>query len=137
MDKINQILESKGIAITKPRVIILQHLLSKHMHVTPSELHVYLNRFHKISKATIYNTLNLFTNHHLLKKIYLYNGSCFYDSNVKKHYHIYDTTTHSLKDIPIDDMLSISEIAELYIDKNKSELIKSEVLFYTKSLDKV
>jgi Fur family iron response transcriptional regulator len=77
-------------------------------HVTAEQLHgEALAAAFKVSLATIYNTLNLFTNSGLLREIVVEPGSSFFDTNTAEHYHFYFEETHQLVDIP-GDMVVLS-----------------------------
>jgi len=64
------------------------------------------------SKATIYNTLGLFAKKGLVKEVIVDPSKVFYDSNVSKHFHFFNTDTGMLTDIPVDTLL-IDNIPEL------------------------
>lgn len=55
-----------------------------------------------ISRATVYNTLNLFAKKGLLKTQVLREGTAVFDPNVKPHHHFIDTATGRIYDIPWD-----------------------------------
>jgi Fe2+ or Zn2+ uptake regulation protein len=59
-----------------------------------------------ISRATVYNTLNLMTEKGLLRQHPFGNGAVF-DSNVAGHHHLIDEETGEIRDIPWD-RLSVS-----------------------------
>lgn len=53
-----------------------------------------------ISRATVYNTLNLLVEKGLLKAQVLKEGTVVFDSNIKQHHHFIDEDTGSIFDIP-------------------------------------
>jgi Fur family iron response transcriptional regulator len=58
------------------------------------------NRCRTISRATVYNTLNLFTEKGLLKPQPLKEGVVVFDPHVKPHHHFIDEDTGNVIDIP-------------------------------------
>jgi len=61
----------------------------------------------KASKATVYNTLNLFTQHGLVREVCVDAGKVYYDSNTEEHHHIYNVETGELWDVEADAMSAI------------------------------
>merc|ERR1711991_766332 len=53
----------------------------------------------KISLATIYNTVEAFTNAGYLKEILTSKNKSYYDTNIKSHHHFYDEGSKELTDI--------------------------------------
>jgi Fur family iron response transcriptional regulator len=53
-----------------------------------------------ISRATVYNTLNLFVNKGLLQRILVAEGRFVYDPDLSPHHHIVDEDTGVVHDIP-------------------------------------
>jgi Fur family iron response transcriptional regulator len=53
----------------------------------------------RASKATVYNTLNLFSRHGLLREVYVDAGKVYFDSNTDEHHHIYNVDTGELWDV--------------------------------------
>ena len=57
------------------------------------------------SKATVYNTLNLFRAQGLLRTVDVDPTRQFYDSSTVAHHHFYNVDTGELTDIPLDSVL--------------------------------
>ena len=55
----------------------------------------------RVSKATVYNTLNLFADHGLLRQLSVDGSRAWFDSNVEPHYHFHDLTSGALIDVPV------------------------------------
>ena len=53
-----------------------------------------------ISRATVYNTLNLLVEKGLLQAQILKEGTVVFDSNIKQHHHFIDDDTGVIYDIP-------------------------------------
>jgi len=82
------------------------------MHVTADSLYSELiDRDINISLATIYNVLNVFTSHGLLREISIDPSRSYFDTNIKRHYHYYFEKTGKLEDISIEE-LKISPMPE-------------------------
>ncbi|MCW8987842.1 MAG: transcriptional repressor, partial [Gammaproteobacteria bacterium] len=65
----------------------------------------------KASKATIYNTLGLFAKKGLVKEVIVDPSKVFYDSNVSRHFHFFNTDTGILTDIP-DGAINVDHLPE-------------------------
>ena len=57
-------------------------------------------RHPETSKATVYNTLNLFREKGLIREVIVDPNKVFYDSNTEEHHHFYDVVNGTLTDIP-------------------------------------
>ncbi len=66
----------------------------------------------RISKATVYNTLNLFADHKLIREVSVDSTRQFYDSTIEPHHHFYNVDTGSLTDIQRND-LEFSRLPQL------------------------
>lgn len=58
----------------------------------------------KASKATVYNTLKLFTQHGLLRELHVEAGKVYFDSNTSEHHHIYNVDSGELSDIEAETL---------------------------------
>jgi Fur family iron response transcriptional regulator len=86
--------------LTKPRRVIANALLAHHQHVTAEQLYDQIRQSgHKVSRATIYNTLGLFAQKGLIRPIYIDAASTFYDSNTSHHHHFYNVDSGELIDM--------------------------------------
>lgn len=95
-------LESHGIIPTRQRVNLAQILLTKPQHLSAEQLMetAWANGDHHVSKATVYNTLNLFVERGLIREIIADPTKSFYDSTTTTHGHYYNVDTGALMDIP-------------------------------------
>jgi len=66
----------------------------------------------RISKATVYNTLKLFSEHGLVKEVMVDPVRKFYDSTTHPHHHFYNVDTGELSDIP-DAQVSFGDLPDL------------------------
>ena len=95
-----QLLRRHGVSPTRQRVAIARLLFSRPQHVSADEVWSQANRVDPTtSKATVYNTLNLFSARGLIREVIAHPGKVYYDSNTAPHHHFYDVDTGALIDI--------------------------------------
>ena len=96
-------LRSSNLRPTKQRLKICKYLFDrkKTFHFTVETLNKKINKYGatKVSLATIYNTVEAFTNAGYLKEILTSKNKSYYDTNIKSHHHFYDEGTKELTDI--------------------------------------
>lgn len=95
------ILRDHGIQPSAQRLAVAEYVLATEEH--PSADHVWARVKEKmpmLSRATIYNTLNLFVEKGLLKELVLAEGKVVFDPNVEQHHHFIDDETGSIHDVP-------------------------------------
>lgn len=69
-------------------------------HVTAEALHTEaIAAGVRVSLATVYNTLNQFTDAGLMREIIVDGGRAYFDTNVSNHHHFFHTDTGALEDI--------------------------------------
>ncbi len=66
----------------------------------------------RVSKATVYNTLNLFCERGLLRTVNVDPTRQFYDPTTTQHHHFYNVDTGELADIPVG-AVTIEAMADL------------------------
>ncbi len=125
----NEIIEffrNRGISLTKPRVEIGCLLLRSHRHLTSSQIvNMVYQSIPSASRATIFNTLNLFLEHGLIQKLDIPMGKSVYDTNMSPHHHIYDEKTGDIVDIHLSDRLE---------EELRKDIVKKAPLGYKKSV---
>ena len=98
-----QKLRSSNLRPTKQRLKICQFLFDreKTFHFTVETLNKKISKYGagKVSLATIYNTVEAFTNAGYLKEILTSKNKSYYDTNIKSHHHFYDEGSKELTDI--------------------------------------
>ncbi|MCK4466958.1 MAG: transcriptional repressor [Desulfobacterales bacterium] len=83
-------LNKKGSTLTIQRHAVLEYLYENRTHPTVEEIyHSLKEKFSTISKATIYNTLELLKNHGLIQEITIEKGKLRFDYEVKPHHHFF------------------------------------------------
>ena len=94
-----------GINPTHQRIEIAYALFSRQEHLSADQILSVVNPRHsETSKATVYNTLNLFVERKLIREVIVDPSKVFYDPNTHIHHHFYDVATGMLTDIDSDDL---------------------------------
>jgi Fur family iron response transcriptional regulator len=94
-------LEKRGIQPTPQRLRIAELLFARDQHLTADQVIEGLaTGATRISKATVYNTLNLFAEKGLLRALQVDPERGLFDSNMRPHYHIHVEDTGELIDVP-------------------------------------
>lgn len=107
------VLRQHGINPTAQRLTIAEILFSKYQHMSADQvLNAVNGKQTSVSKATVYNTLNLFSEKGLIKPVIIDPNKVFYDSNITAHYHIYNEDSGELLDLDAQT-LKISGMPEL------------------------
>lgn len=102
-DEIAQLLLSRSVLPTAQRVEVGLVILAKAQHLSAEQIITALRaRGSRVSKATVYNTLNLFCARHLLRTVEVDPTRQFYDSSIEPHHHFYNVDTGELTDIPVE-----------------------------------
>lgn len=105
--------DQHGILPTPQRVEIAQILFRRPQHLSADQI---IERLRtggsRVSKATVYNTLNLFGERGIVKEVMVDPERKFYDSTTRPHHHFYNVDTGELRDIP-DEQVAFSQLPEL------------------------
>jgi Fur family iron response transcriptional regulator len=101
-DEVVQLLVGRGVLPTAQRVEVALVILARPQHLSADQIIAALrHNGSRVSKATVYNTLNLFCERGLLKTVEVDPTRHFYDSSVDAHHHFYNVDTGELTDIPL------------------------------------
>lgn len=99
-DNLADKLRTHGINPTHQRIEIAYALFSRQEHLSADQVMAIVNERHsETSKATVYNTLNLFLGKGLIREVIVDPSKVFYDPNTSPHYHMYDVRSGRLTDI--------------------------------------
>ncbi len=99
------ILRGHGITPTHQRIEIAHALFSRCEHLSADRILAIVNdRASETSKATVYNTLNLFVERELVREVIVDPDRVFYDPNTAPHHHFYNVDTGELTDIDEADV---------------------------------
>jgi Fur family transcriptional regulator, iron response regulator len=98
-------LSACGIRATAQRVRIAELLLAAPQHLSAEQILASLRSAGaRVSKATVYNTLNLFAANGLIRQLSVDGSRAWFDSNVDAHYHFHDLTSGALIDVPVPEV---------------------------------
>jgi Fur family iron response transcriptional regulator len=98
-------LQACGIRATAQRLQIAQLLLTAPQHLSADQVaDALLRAGTPVSKATVYNTLNLFAARGLVRQLSLDAQRSWYDSNVQAHYHFHDEASGALIDVALPEV---------------------------------
>lgn len=96
-------LRAAGIRPTLQRIEIARHVLATRAHPCAEDVLKATRRRHPtVSRATVYNTLNLLVEKGLLKGQTLREGTLVFDPFLDPHHHFIDDRTDGIYDIPWD-----------------------------------
>ncbi len=99
-EQIASALRGHGITPTHQRMEIAQVLFTRCEHLCAEQVLAGVNERHAhSSKATVYNTLNLFVEKKLIREVIVDPVRVFYDPNTAPHHHFYNADTGALSDI--------------------------------------
>jgi Fur family transcriptional regulator, iron response regulator len=94
-----------GIRPTAQRVRIAALLLASPQHLSAEQILASLRAAGaRVSKATVYNTLNLFAERGVIRQLSVDGARTWFDSNVAPHYHFHDLDTGALLDVPVPEV---------------------------------
>jgi len=94
-----------GIRPTAQRVRIADLLLAAPQHLSAEQILASLRATGaRVSKATVYNTLNLFAARGLIRQLSVDGSRAWFDSNVDAHYHFHDVSSGALIDVPVPEV---------------------------------
>ena len=96
-----RILKEHGIKPSAQRVAVAEYVLHTPEHPSADTVWARVReRFPTISRATIYNTLNLFVEQGLLRELHLAPDSVLFDANTDRHHHFIDEESGRIYDVP-------------------------------------
>ncbi len=109
-DRLAETLRGHGITPTHQRLEIAHALFSRCEHLSADQVLGIVNEHHaETSKATVYNTLNLFVEKKLIREVIVDPDRVFYDPNTAPHHHFYNVDSGALSDIDAGEI----EVARL------------------------
>src|SRR3989338_2996850 len=104
-DNMSGLLRQHDINPTHQRIEIAHALFSRQEHMSADQIMAIVNTRHsETSKATVYNTLNLFLEKKLIREVIVDPSKVFYDPNTCEHHHFYNVDTGELMDIDADEL---------------------------------
>ncbi len=99
-DEVIELLQQYKISPTRQRIEIASFLFQRPQHLSADRILEGVNVVgHRVSRATVYNTMGLFTEKGLVREVLIDRERVFYDSNNSHHHHIYNVDTGELRDL--------------------------------------
>lgn len=96
-----ELLEGSGIQPSAQRVAVAEYVLRTTDHPSADLAWAKVRAgFPFVSRATVYNTLNLFVDKGLLRALVIAEGRVVFDPNVEPHHHFVDEETGEIHDVP-------------------------------------
>jgi Fur family iron response transcriptional regulator len=96
-----QALTEHGIQPSAQRVAVADYVLFTTDHPSADQVWAEVKRsFPMLSRATVYNTLNLFAEKGLLRELVLAEGKVVFDPKLDPHHHFLDEDTGEIIDVP-------------------------------------
>ncbi|MBN2375071.1 MAG: transcriptional repressor [Sedimentisphaerales bacterium] len=103
MEKVISILRSHQIQPTPQRIATAKAVFDTRTHPSADEVWEKVKRdYPTVSRATVYNTLNLLVNKGVLKTQILREGKVVFDPCIEPHHHFIDDETGEIHDVPWD-----------------------------------
>jgi len=119
-DDVIALLTQNGIQPSAQRVAVADYVLFTDEH--PSADRVF-SRVKKVlpvlSRATVYNTLNLLVKKGLLRELVLAEGKIVFDPKMDRHHHFLDESSGRIYDVPWDalEVKKLGSLEEFEIDE--------------------
>jgi Fur family iron response transcriptional regulator len=92
------LLKGHGVYPTSQRLAIAEVVFERFQHLTADEIYDRVKVVANVSRATVYNTLGLFSEQGLVREIKADSSKTFYDSNTSRHHHFFNIDTGELSD---------------------------------------
>lgn len=93
-------LRTAGIQPSAQRLAVAQYVLTTDAHPSADEVLEQVHEgFPMLSRATVYNTLNLFVEKGLLRQLVLAEGRTVFDPKLEPHHHFIDDETGRIDDL--------------------------------------
>ncbi len=102
-----------GIKPSAQRVAVARYILHTGDHPSADEVWTRVREdFPHISRATVYNTLNLFVEKGLVRQFVLTEGRTVFDPHTEAHHHFIDEGTGTIFDVPWE-AVTVSDVERL------------------------
>ena len=112
-ESVRKVLRAVNIKPTNQRIDIAKFILIKDQHLSAEDIFLSFNdNKHGISRATVYNTLNLFADKGLVRRVIIDSSKIYYDSKITPHSHYYNVDTGEIIDFEFNDA-QISQLPTL------------------------
>jgi len=96
-----EILQDHGIQPSAQRIVVARYVLFTDEHPSADKVWATVKEgFPMISRATVYNTLNLLVEKGLLRELHLAPDSIVFDPKTEVHHHFVDEDSGRIYDVP-------------------------------------
>lgn len=120
-----EFLRSHGITPTAPRIRIWQFLHDNKMHPTAEEVYRALEKEGAhLSRATVYNTLNLFAEKNLLRTLRGDDDRVHFDPFITPHAHFQCECCHTLWNLPLSEELAALAVPDGFTPSSMEVVIR-------------
>ena len=118
-----EMLENSPLKLTSQRINLIKTLFQDgNQHFSAEAVYNKVkNTGLTISLATIYNCLNQFTAHGILKMVKASSDKVYFDTNLEQHHHFFCRSTGELTDIDAKNV-RISKLPKIPADKKLSSI---------------
>jgi len=107
------VLRDHGISPSAQRVAVAEYVLRTNEHPSADEVWVRVReRFPHVSRATVYNSVNLFVKKGLLRQLVLTEGRVVFDPKTDDHHHFIDEDSGEIHDVPWN-AIKVSKVPKL------------------------
>lgn len=112
-DVLIALLTQHGIQPSAQRVAVADYVLYTDEHPSADRVFAKVRKsLPVLSRATVYNTLNLFVKKGLLRELVLAEGKIVFDPKLERHHHFLDEATGRISDVPWE-ALEVRKVANL------------------------
>lgn len=112
-DDIVALLSENGIQPSAQRVAVADYVLFTDEHPSADRVFARVRKtLPVLSRATVYNTLNLFVKKGLLRELVLAEGRVVFDPKLERHHHFVDESSGRIFDVPWES-LEVKKVASL------------------------
>jgi Fur family iron response transcriptional regulator len=101
MEDVEEKLREHGIQPSTQRVAVGRVVLVTDAHPSADQVWARVKEdLPTVSRATVYNTLNLFVEKGLLRQLAISEGRVVFDPNMQPHHHLIDQSNGEIHDVP-------------------------------------
>lgn len=106
-------LKQAGIQPSAQRLAVAGYVLTTDEHPSADLVLARVQaRFPMLSRATVYNTLNLFVEKGILRQLVLAEGKVVFDPHLEPHHHFIDDDSGAIEDVPWS-AVKVGDVARL------------------------
>ncbi len=119
MLSLDERLRQSGVQPSAQRLAIAAYVLDTGDHPSADEVWQRVKKtLPMVSRATVYNTLNLFVGKGLLRQVEVGGGRVLFDPRTEPHHHLIDDRTGKVYDVPWEalDVQNIEQLGDFEVD---------------------